>query len=176
MLNSHDGTSAYRLMSGVFRLICLNGLIAGTMYQDVRVGHTGKVTEKVIEGAYTVIDQHKAIESSMGEMQEKVLTDHQARAFAIGATALRYDETVTTNEVVPDSLLRPRRTEDRRQDLWTVFNRVQENTVRGGFTKYSLNKEGRAVSRRQAGPVRNIDGLTAINRGLWAMAEALKSA
>jgi uncharacterized protein DUF932 len=27
LLNSHDGTSSYQLMSGVFRIVCRNGLI-----------------------------------------------------------------------------------------------------------------------------------------------------
>ncbi len=27
LLNSHDGTGSYQLMSGVFRIVCRNGLI-----------------------------------------------------------------------------------------------------------------------------------------------------
>src|SRR5271168_1422847 len=37
LINSHDGGSSYRLMAGIFRLICENGLIAGEKYDEVKV-------------------------------------------------------------------------------------------------------------------------------------------
>jgi hypothetical protein len=57
LLNSHDGTSAYRVMSGVFRLVCLNGMIvADRKGAEVHVPHKGDVVRQVVEGSYAVLD------------------------------------------------------------------------------------------------------------------------
>ena len=51
LLNSHDGTGAYRVMSGVFRLMCLNGMVvADRRGAEVRVPHKGDVVHRMIEG------------------------------------------------------------------------------------------------------------------------------
>src|SRR5438874_6821787 len=33
LVNSHDGTSAYKLMAGIFRLVCANGLVVSESMQ-----------------------------------------------------------------------------------------------------------------------------------------------
>jgi hypothetical protein len=35
--------------------------------------------------------------------------------------------------ITPEQIINPRRVLDRGQDLWTTFNVVQENVIRGGF-------------------------------------------
>ena len=77
LVNSHDGTSSYQLLSGIFRMVCSNGLIAGDICDDVRIRHSGNLVEEVIEGSFRVldnlklvgehIDQYKAIEVSRPE-------------------------------------------------------------------------------------------------------------
>ncbi|WP_162621743.1 DUF932 domain-containing protein, partial [Acinetobacter baumannii] len=54
LLNSHDGSSSYLMLPGLFRSVCQNGLICGERFGEVRVPHKGNVAEKVIEGAYEV--------------------------------------------------------------------------------------------------------------------------
>ena len=51
LLNSHDGSSSYQMMSGQFRFVCANGLVCGRTDNDVRVRHKGDVVGDVIEGA-----------------------------------------------------------------------------------------------------------------------------
>lgn len=38
--NSHDGTSSYQMIAGMFRFVCCNGMVAGEIHNDVRVRHT----------------------------------------------------------------------------------------------------------------------------------------
>ena len=52
LLNSHDGTSSYQLISGLFRYVCSNGLVFGDTFSDVRVHHKGQIVDNVIEGAF----------------------------------------------------------------------------------------------------------------------------
>lgn len=48
--NANDGTSAYDLMAGLFRIRCMNSLVAQTGTIDsVKVRHSGDVGAKVIE-------------------------------------------------------------------------------------------------------------------------------
>ncbi len=55
LLNSHDGTSSYQMLAGMFRFVCQNGLVWGDTVADVRVPHKGDVAAQVIEGAYEVL-------------------------------------------------------------------------------------------------------------------------
>lgn len=56
MLNSHDGTSSYQMLAGMFRFVCQNSMVCGDTLADFRVPHKGDVIGQVIEGAYTVLD------------------------------------------------------------------------------------------------------------------------
>ena len=56
LINSHDGLSSYRLMAGLFRVVCANGMIAGQSYDEIRIKHQGDVIGNVIEGTYKVIE------------------------------------------------------------------------------------------------------------------------
>lgn len=56
LINSHDGLSSYRLMAGLFRVVCANGMIAGQSYDEIRIKHQGDVVGNVIEGTYKVIE------------------------------------------------------------------------------------------------------------------------
>ena len=48
--NANNGTSAYDLMAGLFRICCLNSLVTQTGTIDsVKVRHSGDVNAKVIE-------------------------------------------------------------------------------------------------------------------------------
>lgn len=51
LLNSHDGSSSFQMLPGLFRFVCQNGLVCGETFGEVRVPHKGNVVEKVIEGA-----------------------------------------------------------------------------------------------------------------------------
>lgn len=170
--NSHDGSSAYQCFGGVMRKVCTNGLmVPETVLQNISVRHSGKVVHEVIEGAFQLMDGFKAIDSSMEGMQALQLTDGQQDAFARAAVALRFDvEDVNRAPVRVDQVLRARRFEDRRDDLWTTFNRVQENLVQGGLHGRVANK--RTTTRG----IHGIQGQTALNKGLWTLAEALKAA
>ncbi|MER5002426.1 DUF945 domain-containing protein, partial [Providencia stuartii] len=46
LLNSHDGSSSYQMLPGMFRFVCQNGLICGQTFGEVRVPHKGDVVEK----------------------------------------------------------------------------------------------------------------------------------
>lgn len=50
LLNSHDGTSSYQMLPGLFRAVCQNGLVCGESFGEVRVPHKGDVVSQVMKG------------------------------------------------------------------------------------------------------------------------------
>ena len=68
LVNSHGGLSSYRLMAGVFRMVCANGLVAGDFYAETRVRHQGNIIDQVIEGGYSVINESREMMGSGDRM------------------------------------------------------------------------------------------------------------
>jgi hypothetical protein len=169
LLNSHDGTSSYQMLAGMFRFVCQNGLVCGDTFADVRVPHKGNVTDQVIEGAYEVLHGFKRVEHSRDAMRAITLDDGEAVVFAKSALTLKYDDSGRVLPITESQLLRPRRFDDNGSELWSIFNRVQENLVKGGLTSRTAN--GRQQRTR---PVHGIDQNVRLNRALWVLAEGLR--
>ncbi|HDR9485917.1 TPA: DUF945 domain-containing protein [Burkholderia aenigmatica] len=171
LLNSHDGTSSYQMLAGTFRFVCQNGMVAGENIADIRVPHKGNVVQNVINGAFDVLDGFDLIREQKDGMRSVTLDRDEQHAFARSALALRYDQTDADAPapVSESQLLAPRRFEDRRDDLWTVFNRVQENLTKGGL--HGRSRSGRTMSTR---PITGIDQNVKLNRALWMLADAMR--
>jgi hypothetical protein len=169
LLNSHDGTSSYQMIAGQFRFICANGLVCGDIDSDIRVPHKGDVVDRVIDGAFEVLDGFTRVVEEREEMKALTLAeDHQA-AFARAALVLRYDKQDGKPAPITESdLLTPRRSEDREPSLWNTFNRVQEHLVTGGIR--GRNAAGRRAVTR---PVTGIDQGVKLNRALWVLANEM---
>lgn len=169
LVNSHDGSSSFQLLSGVFRFACANGLVCGRTDFDVRVPHKGDIVGRVIDGAYTVLDYFDQVDQQREGMQALTLNRGEQAAFARAALVLKYDDPLTPAPITEDQLLRPRRTEDRSDDLWTVFNRTQENLLKGGL--HGRNANGRPTTTRAVG---GIDQGVKLNRALWTLSEEMQ--
>ncbi|HDR9501213.1 DUF932 domain-containing protein [Burkholderia pyrrocinia] len=171
LLNSHDGTSSYQMLAGTFRFVCQNGMVAGENIADIRVPHKGNVVQNVINGAFDVLDGFDLIREQKDGMRAVSLDYDEQHAFARSALALRYDSTdaEAPAPISESQLLVPRRFEDRRDDLWTVFNRVQENLTKGGL--HGRSRSGRSMSTR---PITGIDQNVKLNRALWMLADAMR--
>jgi hypothetical protein len=175
MVNSHDGSSSYQLSAGLFRLVCANGMVCGQGELDnVRVKHTGNVISDVIDGSYRILDDSKKALFVAEQWGQKLLTETQQAALAVGAHHVRFadaDGTINT-PIQPAQLLRARRSDDMKNDLWTTFNRIQENVIKGGLHGIDRDPNGRPrrVSTRE---VKGIDGSVNLNKALWKMAEHL---
>jgi hypothetical protein len=168
LLNSHDGSSSYQMLAGMLRFVCTNGLVCGDSFTDIRVPHRGKVADHVIEGAYKVLQGFERTEESREAMQSITLSDGEAEVFARSALALKYDDGKAL-PITESQILEPRRSDDQGSDLWSIFNRVQENFVKGGLMGRSAS--GRSQRTR---PVRGIDQNIRLNRALWLLAEGLR--
>lgn len=171
LVNSHDGTSGYQMIAGMFRFVCANGMVCpvGTA-DEVRIRHSGDVVGRVIEGAYEVVKEFDRVRESTDAMKSVSLTDGDQMKFARAALVAKYGE----NEhgaypITETQILVPRRAADVGQDLWRTFNVVQENLIRGGLSARTTNGR-RNRTRAVAGIAQNVQ----LNRNLWTLADAMK--
>lgn len=166
LINAHDGSSAYKLSAGIFRLVCSNGLIVGTEDTRQTVRHSGDALGDVIEGATRIIDDFDQVSCDIDLMKSTQLAPPLMLAFAKAAIEARFpgDE----KPVTPEQILRPRRAADVGADTWSVFNRVQENTIKGGLYGTSKDALGRE-HRRRTREVKGIDQSDTLNRALWCL-------
>ncbi|HEM7537951.1 TPA: DUF945 domain-containing protein [Enterobacter hormaechei] len=169
ILNSHDGASSFQLLPGIFRSVCTNSLVCGQSFGEIRVPHRGDIVGKVVEGAYEILGVFDQVEEKREAMQFLLLPPPAQQAFAKAALNYRFGE--EHQPVNESQVLTPRRYEDRQNDLWTTYQRLQENLLKGGLS-------GRTVKgkRTHTRAVNGIDGDIKLNRALWVMAEQLLQA
>lgn len=166
LLNSHDGSSSFQLMAGYFRMVCSNGLIAGDIVQDHRIRHSGRIMHDVIDAAFTVVDDLKRVDECIDDWKGITLDMNEQAVFAESALALKYEDGKAP--IKAEQLIDARRWDDRPKDLWTTFNRTQENLIRGGLRGRSAN--GRRTTTRA---VTGVDQSVGLNKALWTLANRM---
>lgn len=174
LLNSHDKSSAYQLHCGLFRLVCLNGMVvADATFERISIKHSGFNPDSVIEASFKVLGAVPDIMNKVQLFQDRILTDAERLALATGAATYRW-EGLAKAPINPSMLLNPRRYGDEAKDLWTTFNTVQENIIRGGQRDYSRRRpDGRRMPKSRA--INGIDEDMKLNKALWQMAEVLRT-
>lgn len=172
LINSHNGTSSYQMLAGAFRFVCMNGLVAGEVIEDVRIPHKGNVIEHVKEGAALVLDGTHLVREVSADMKTIGLNRDEQMILARGALALRFPDAGDTKAapIEADQLLQPRRWDDKPDSLWGAFNIIQENSIKGGLSARTAN--GRRTSTRA---VRGIEQDRKLNQQLWILAEAMRN-
>lgn len=168
LYNSHDGSGAYKVLAGIYRLVCTNGLVVGDELAARSIRHSPRAAGEVLEATLGVIGELDGVYASIQTMRTTILSSLERYLFAKAALALRYggpggrrlDYPVTAN-----TALSPRRAEDAGRDVWSTFNVLQENLIRGG------QRRDDQLRRRTRGVGGISEGLR-LNRGLWNLAKA----
>lgn len=177
--NANDGTSAYDLMAGLFRICCLNSLVAQTGTIDqVKVRHSGDAIGKVIEGTYRVVGEAQKALAAPEAWSALPMAQEERMVFAEAAHVLRFGDSEgnVTTPIEPRQLLAPRRNEDRGTDIWSTFNVIQEHVIRGGLHGIARghDERGRPTARRvTTRAVNGIDQDVKLNKALWILAERM---
>lgn len=109
------------------------------------------------------------IEEKRDAMQSLLLPPPAQQALAKAALTYRFGE--EHQPVTESQVLSARRWQDDQNDLWSVFNRLQENLSKGGLSGRSVQGK-----RSRTRAVNGIDGDIKLNRALWVMAEELQQA
>jgi hypothetical protein len=173
--NANDGSAAYDLLAGAFRIACLNSLVTQTDdMETLRVRHSGDVENKVIEGTYRVLDTAEQTLKAPQDWPQITLNREEREIFAEAVHAVRFadNEGNVNTPIKPAQLLLPRRPADQGNDLWTTFNVAQENTIRGGLAAMGRDANNRPRRTTTRG-VNGIDQDVKLNRALWTLANKM---
>jgi hypothetical protein len=167
--NSHNGTSAFTMGAGLFRLVCSNGLTVPTaVAEKFSMRHNHFTLDDVKNLADSFSKKLPLIEQSVGRMMSREMSDDEKIDFVRKSAKIRFNAEKTFNDMEIMGLLTPQRTEDEGDDLWKVFNTVQEKFIRGGVQV--MNQRGKQTKMRK---VDSIVAQNTINTKLWMLAEEM---
>ena len=177
ILNSHDGTTAFEMGFGVYRLACANGLIVRTAsLGGFRLTHSSLNLNNVFYAAKTMSERAPMVAEIISRWQDIKLDEEQQLSLIRKSLTARWDNIAFADM---DAVIRPQRAEDTGSDLWTSFNRIQERVIRGGMDVTLVRPitnedgtEGRALSRRKATAIRGAVKQVRLNQELFQIAES----
>lgn len=168
LLNSHDGSSAYQLHSGFFRLACSNGLVVADSTADrISIRHTGDIVDDVIEGSFRVLDNLEIASDRIDTFSGIELDTREQHALAAAGAQIRWGDD-WASKVAPARLLLAHRYADNKKDLWTVGNVIQENLIKGGTLI-----RGSTGKRSHSKAITGLDEDIKVNRALWTLFDEL---
>ena len=122
--NSTTGNSPLNLDLGAFRLVCSNGAVRFDRAAESKIKHTEVNYKKLPEIIAKLNNKALILSDVINEMKHIQLSADDIKKFAFDAARLRFDDLTDVNI---DDVFKVNRIEDESNDLWTVFNRVQEN-------------------------------------------------
>ncbi len=179
VFNSHDGASSLQIGAGVFRFICANGLVvADSTVATVRLPHTYLEMDRVVEASHSILGAASKVRDTITEWKQLEVTKDEALHLAEQGIKLRWGGDLPADQypVTPTTLLQRQRLDDCPRDLWTTFNVVQENLIRGGVRDARARVNPRSTTNRFFGSVRGLKALDEslrVNRGLWDAASTI---
>lgn len=167
LFNSHDAGSSFQLSAGLFRKVCSNGMVvADSTFAKVRVPHRGDIVREVIEGSFKVLHNVPEVLEEVDNWQQIETDPHSRLALARATMRLRWKQ--DEEPIEAHQLLKPRRYGDKATDLWTQFNVIQENMMKGGVRGYKRNDRGqvhRTTTRQIKAPAQEIG----LNAAMWEL-------
>jgi hypothetical protein len=136
LINSHDCSKKFTLAIGYYRLICSNGLIATAGSSNTvnsRHFFNSEKMDMLTQSVDKVFEQYAEITNQIDNFKSRSLTKEECDILASYAKRIRYRFRASPPTKLDHTLLlKPRRSQDDVQNLWSVFNVIQENTMLGG--------------------------------------------
>jgi hypothetical protein len=164
--NSHNGTSKIQLSLGIFRLVCSNGLVvADSQFAQIKRKHMGVDREEILKVIYDATKEFPTIWNKVHEYKSINLTSGQRLDFATAVVEYNWGK---DSVISPDALLKSRRHEDEAEDLFTTYNIIQENIIKGGAVYVHPHKN----KLRKTRAIKNIYKDFNINSQVWLMMQA----
>lgn len=166
LTNSSDGKNAFTFRAGLFRLVCENGLVISTQdFADLKIRHMGYNFDELQKTITGIVEKLPLTVDSMNLFKQTQLEEEQILQFAKDALTVRFgDEEMERITIDFSAFIQPTRKEDEGNDLWSVFNRIQERVMDGDF------QYGYAAKVRKARKIKNFNQDIALNSRLYELA------
>jgi len=168
MTNSHDGKNSFQFQAGLYRLVCSNGLvIADAEFANMKIRHMGYDLNELSTVISEIVEKLPLTVECMNKLKAKELSEKEQIKFAKEALATRLSEKeiskYTSDDIV--ELLNPTREEDKGNDMWSVYNVIQEKIIHGMFEVYGVKGK-----TRKARKIKNFKQDTQVNQALYELA------
>lgn len=177
LTNSHDGLQAFKFSVGIFRLVCSNGLVvADEKFSDCKIKHKGYTFNElrnVVSEAVTDLPNRVEV---LNNMKARILTTEEKNKLAVDAMLIRAGikpnsekaKEFEYDEQTVEDILETKRVEDEGDNLWVVFNRIQESIIKGDF---HAALKGAKVRKVRA--IKSFEKDLEVNKDLFKLATAL---
>lgn len=177
LTNSHDGLSSFKFMVGIYRLVCSNGLVvADEEFSNFKIRHMGYSFAELQEMVHQAVEDLPNKIEVINKMKNRVMTEEEQRDMALKAFLLRKGIKLDSEQAaeaqvedsVLDSILEAQRDEDKGDDAWVVFNRIQEAMINGGFKAALKGAKVRKVRK-----IKSFEKDIKLNQDLFKLATSL---
>ena len=177
MTNSHDGMQAFKFSVGIFRLVCSNGLVvADEQFSEFKIKHKGYTFGELRKVVKTAVADLPSKVQIMNDMKNRILTQEEKNKLALDAMLIRANITPGSekaakfnyDEETIEDILEPKRKEDKGNDLWRVFNVVQEKITQGEFSAALKGAKVRKVRK-----IKSFDKDIKVNQELFKLATSV---
>ena len=177
LTNSHDGMQAFKFSVGIFRLVCSNGLVvADEQFSDFKIKHKGYTFGELRNVVKQAVEDLPNRVQVMNDMRDRTLTQSEKEKLAIDAMLIRAgikpnsEEAAKFNydEETIEDILEPKREADKGDDLWKVFNVIQEKITQGEFHAALKGAKVRKVRK-----IKSFEKDMKVNKELFKLATAL---
>ena len=170
LTNSHDGMQAFKFSVGIFRLVCSNGLVvADEQFSDFKIKHKGYTFAELRNVVRQAVEDLPNRVQVMNDMKNRILTEEEKRKMALDAMLIRAGvKELQYDEETIDEILEPKRSEDKGDSLWAIFNVVQEKITKGDFHAALTGAKVRKVRA-----IKSFERDLEVNKQLFKLATAL---
>ena len=158
IFNCTTGAKPMELDLGAYRQVCSNGMIAHTSYSNASVPHTEKGQYSLQEILCDLGIRTQGGMEEFNKLKERNVSPQEAMYLATQAAEIRFGK---GHRIDVSQLLNTVREEDKGDDVWTVFNRIQENLTQPHRITDHLGNVMNGVS--------NIEEDTRINKELFEL-------
>ncbi len=170
LFNSHDRSKAFTISAGIYRYVCSNGLvIADSVFDSYKIKHLGDKGNDVIDAVNKITQIKPKLLEKISKFESITLSKNEKESFLQSALPLRFEEHLELDN--PTQLLTPLRSEDEKNDLYTVLNILQENFLSSKVSGYNKETKRRFTSKQITSISKDVE----INKGLWDIAERIAS-
>lgn len=161
LTNSHNALRSFSITAGLYRLACSNGLLISFSAFSLKAKqrHLGRNhLDDQLNYALENVDEGLKY---LPQMRERQLNEKEQLDFSYEAAFIRENgHPGLAKQYDLRALLKVRREEDLAPTLWSTYNRLQENILKGGVA-------GRI---RELKPITQVDRSAKINKQLWETA------
>lgn len=161
--NSCNGKSPLSLDCGMYRFICSNGLVTKDIIADTKIKHIKKDYNRLPQIMANLETKIQPMFKRFESLKNTTLTSKQLSDLLYKASKLR-DFDTNTSSVVQNQLLNVHRDEDKGDDLWSIYNRLQENLIKPNML---VNANGEIID----GVINPFESIK-INQDLYELVEA----